>query len=422
MEADKSRYGLIGEKLGHSYSKIIHEMLGYGYDLWEIRPDELSGFMKKADFDGINVTIPYKKAVMEYLDEVSEEALRIGAVNTVYKKDGRLIGTNTDYTGLRYAAARAGIDLKGRKVLVLGGTGGAGGMACTLAEDEGAGQVFVASRRAPEEKADAAGRVTVTYDDIPSDIDVIINASPVGMYPLTDGSLVEPADFPGLEGVIDLIYNPLRTKLVRRAEALGIRASGGLAMLVRQATDAAGYFRGEDFSSRTEDILRRIELETENIVLIGMPGCGKSSIGRRVARRLGRRFVDTDMAVKEKTGRHPSDIIREDGEAAFRDIEQEVIEETAREHSLVIATGGGAVKREANSDALRMNGRLFFIKRDPAKLSTKGRPLSQGSDLRKMYAERRPMYEAAADVIIQNEGRSFEPAVRRIAKRYRDTE
>lgn len=419
----KSRYGLIGEKLGHSYSKIIHEKLGYGYDLWEIAPGELGDFMNRADFDGINVTIPYKKAVMEYLDEVSDIARRAGAVNTVYKKNGKLVGTNTDYTGLQYAARRAGIEFAGRKVAVLGGTGGAGGMAAALAEDEGASCVYIASRSAGSADAgsgrDAGGRTVVPYDALPADIELIVNASPAGMYPGMADPLIDVKAFPKLEGAIDLIYNPLRTKMLLAAEAAGARAAGGLAMLVRQATDAAGYFRGEDFSDRTEEILESLERGTENIVLVGMPGCGKSSIGRRVAKELGRRFVDTDRMVKEATGRAPADIIREDGEEAFRDAEQSVIAAAAKEHSLVIATGGGSIKRQENVTALRMNGRLLFVTRRISQLSTNGRPLSAGGGLEKLYEERKPLYEAAADVKIRNEGRSFWPAVRKIISMYR---
>ncbi len=407
----KNRYGLIGEKLGHSYSKLIHEKLGYGYDLWEVAPDDLAAFMKEADFDGINVTIPYKKAVMEYLDEISETAKRVGAVNTVYKRDGKLVGTNTDYSGLKYAAERAGIDFQGKNVLVLGGTGGAGGMAAVLAESEGAKSVRIASR--------SAGEGFATYDDLPADTQVIINASPVGMYPNTDGMLADVSDFPELCGVIDLIYNPLRSRLVMSALEKGIKATGGLAMLVRQATDAAGYFRGGDYSDMTEEILEGLTRDTENIVLVGMPGSGKSSIARITAKKLGRQFVDTDRWIKKKTGRNPGDIIKEDGEEAFRDIEQEVIAEVSKEHSLVIATGGGSVKRKENVLALRMNGRVFHIRRDVSKLSTKGRPLSKGADLKKMMNERFPLYKAAADETVYNEGESFMPAVRRIVKKYK---
>ena len=405
-----ARYGLIGEKLGHSYSKEIHETLGYGYDLWEVAPEELGAFMERADFEGINVTIPYKKEVMRYLDEVSDTAERLGAVNTVYKKSGRLIGTNTDYAGLKYTAKRAGIDLKGKNVLVLGGTGGAGGMARVLAEDEGAARVDIASRR--------SGPGTVSYDDLPRDTQIVINATPAGMYPDTDAVPADISVFDALEGLIDIIYNPLRTSLRQQAEKAGARTAGGLPMLVRQATEAAGYFRGGDFSGETEKILRRLEKEMENIVLIGMPGCGKSSIAKKAARRLGRDVKDIDREITARYGRTPAEIIERDGEEAFRDIESLVIADIAKEKSLVIATGGGAVKRSENIDALKRNGRVFLIDREMSKLSTKGRPLSRGDGLKKLYRERMPLYRAAADVTVKNDGESFAPAAQKIIKEY----
>ena len=448
-------YGLLGEKLGHSYSKLIHEKLGYKYELIEKRPDELAEFLNARRFSGLNVTIPYKKEVMKYCDCVSDLAARIGAVNTLYFCGGNdasnagdrfLMGTNTDYIGLSYAMKRAGISMSGRKVLILGGTGGAGSMAKVLATDEGAREIVIASRNSkhnshPAPQGSPSGSHDTikyaTYSDLPSDAEIIINATPVGTYPNITDSPIDLSGFSKCVGVADLIYNPLRTDLLMQAKELGIRYTNGLAMLVRQATAAAEYFHydsqtdnsepayrdGADsfgsataaelsgkYGSQTEKILSDLERSIENIVLIGMPGCGKTSIGKILSERTGRTMKDTDEMVKEISGRTPAQIIKEDGEAAFRKIETEAVRSLAKEHSLIISTGGGVVTRDVNVRLLKQNGRIFFLDRDPDKLSTYNRPLSQNGGVYRIYDERYPIYSACCDVRIENNGKDFTPA------------
>lgn len=417
-------YGLLGKKLGHSYSKIIHEKLGYSYDLIEKSPDELAAFLSAREFSGLNVTIPYKKEVMKYCDEISGLAARIGAVNTLYfghsadsscggPADAQLIGTNTDYTGLSYAVWRAGISLSGRKVLILGGTGGAGSMAKVLAADEDAREVVIASRNAA---ANDPSFSYCTYDTLPDDAEIIINATPVGTYPDITDSPVDLSRFDKCAGVVDLIYNPLRTDLLMQARDLKIRHTNGLAMLVRQATAAAEFFHSGsgNFASRTEEILKELESSIENIVLIGMPGCGKSSIGRILAKRTGRVLSDTDEKVREISGRTPAEIIKADGEEAFRKIETEAVRLLSKEHSHIIATGGGVVTRKENVRLLKQNGRLFFLDRDPDKLSTYNRPLSQNGGVYRIYEERYPVYRSCCDVRIENNSEDFIPAAEKI--------
>ena len=442
-------YGLLGEKLGHSYSKMIHEMLGYDYRLIEKRADELPAFLSAKKFDGLNVTIPYKKTVMDYCDEVSDLAGRIGAVNTLYfaqrdnsgqslhgrsskDADKMLFGTNTDYEGLRYALDRAGISLKDKKVLILGGSGGAGSMVQVLAKDLGAMDIVIASR--------SDGGETVDYRHLPEDAEIVINATPVGTYPDIEKSPIDLSGFKRCTGVCDLIYNPLRTTLLMQAKNLGIRYTNGLPMLVRQAAAAAEYFHGNladagcpgisDHSSvhekdageylpRTEEIIARLEKQTENIVLIGMPGCGKSSIGKILAKKTGRPLRDTDEEVKKMFGRTPAQIIRSEGEASFREKETKAVASLAKEHSIVIATGGGAVKDPRNADLLKQNGRIFFIDRDPEKLSTYNRPLSQNGGVYRIYDERYPNYSSCCDHQIKNNGEDFSVCAGKILSYYK---
>lgn len=429
-------YGLLGEKLGHSYSKIIHEMLGYDYRLIEKRADELPAFLSAKNFDGLNVTIPYKKTVMDYCDEVSDLAGRIGAVNTLYFAQGKntgqslhcrsskdadkmLFGTNTDYEGLRYALDRAGISLKDKKVLILGGSGGAGSMVQVLAKDLGAMDIVIASR--------SGGGETVDYRHLPEDADIVINATPVGTYPDIEKSPIDLSGFKRCTGVCDLIYNPLRTTLLMQAKNLGIRYTNGLPMLVRQAAVAAEYFHGSNeesltqgkYLSQTERILARLEKQTENIVLIGMPGCGKSSIGKILAKKTGRPLRDTDEEVKKVFGRTPAQIIRSEGEVSFREKETKAVASLAKEHSIVIATGGGAVKDPRNADLLKQNGRIFFIDRDPEKLSTYNRPLSQNGGVYRIYDERYPVYSSCCDHQIKNNGEDFSVCAGKILSYYK---
>ena len=388
------KYGLIGEHLGHSYSPFIHSLLGSSpYELKSLRPDELGPFIKEGDFAGLNVTIPYKKAVVPYLDHIAPEAKTIGAVNTIVRRPDGLWGYNTDYFGFLYAAAHAGIRLKGKKVLVLGSGGASAGVQAAAA-GAGAAQVLVVSRTG-----------VLNYENVyqESGAEVIVNATPVGMYPQNRGKLLELSRFRSCCGVIDLVYNPLYTPLLLDARELGIPFSNGLSMLVAQAKYASDLFQGiQRPDSIIEDILDKTLQKVQNIVLIGMPGCGKSTIGKNMAAQQGKRFVDTDTLVEQKAGKSIPDIFAQDGEAAFRALEAEVIEAVGKENGQVIATGGGAVLNLENVRNLRQNGTVIFIKRDINKLARGGRPLSQAQDLEAMYKERLPFYEAAADTVMEN--------------------
>ncbi len=396
------KYGLIGERLAHSFSPAIHSKIAdYAYELCEIPRDGLAEFMTKHDFCAINVTIPYKEAVMPYLDGVSEMALAIGAVNTVVNRGGKLYGYNTDYMGAEAMIRHAGIELCGKKVLVLG-TGGTSKTLRTVAKSMKAVEVLAVSR----EKRDGV----ITYDEAYSDhadAQVIINTTPVGMFPSSDGCPIEIDRFPLLSGVVDVIYNPIDTVLVRRAKARGVRASGGLYMLAAQAVYASALFTGTDADDALIDkVYREVLKEKMNIVLCGMPSCGKTTVGERIARLLGRRFIDTDDEIVRTASRPISEIFASDGEATFRKLEREVIASVSREGGAVIATGGGAVMDPENVDRLKQNGMLFFIDR-PLELliATDDRPLSASADaLARRYAERYPIYLSVADKIIDGSG------------------
>ena len=371
------------------------------YELVELEKDALEPFLRKADFKGINVTIPYKQAVMPYLDQVSAPARAIGAVNTIVNRDGRLCGYNTDYGGLRQMALDSGIEFKGRSVLVLG-AGGAAKTAAAVAADLGAAGVTLSSRHP------APGQLsleTIAQQEHPG-IHIIINATPVGMYPQNDG-LVAPLDFfPDLQGVLDCVYNPLRTNLVLDAMERGIPAMGGLPMLVYQACLAREYFTGNSVDRELWDsILHRISSSKENIVLCGMPSSGKTTIGRLLAQETGREVVDTDQLVRHNAGVEIADIFRTQGEAAFRQMETEAIASVAPSQGMIISVGGGAVLNPYNVHLLKMNGRLVFIDR-PLELlvPTSDRPLSSDMEkLKAMYAVRRPVYMRAADLVVLND-------------------
>lgn len=387
-------YGLLGEHLGHSYSPFIHSLLGSApYELISLRPEELGEFLTRGDFKGLNVTIPYKKAVIPYLDHIAPEAEAIGAVNTIVRRQDGLWGYNTDYNGFLYAARRAGISFKGKKVLVLG-SGGASVAVQAAARDAGAAGVLVVSRTG-----------SLNYSnvyEVPG-VEIIVNATPVGMYPNNGSRLIELSRFTSCCGVMDLIYNPLKTQLILDAEQQGLPCAGGLAMLVSQAKYASDLFLGQERpDSVIEPILEKVCQQVQNIVLVGMPGCGKSTLGKKMALEQGKRFVDTDALVEEKAGKSIPAIFAEDGEAAFRALEAEVIAAVCKESGQVIATGGGSVLSFDNVRNMRQNGTVMFIKRDIDKLPVEGRPLSQKQDLREMYAERLPLYEAAADITVEN--------------------
>ena len=391
-------YGLIGEHLPHSFSKEIHEQLAdYTYDLHELRPDELDGFMKAKDFKAINVTIPYKRDVIPYLDEISEGAKEIGAVNTIVNRDGRLYGYNTDAAGMEALLRRIGLDLTGRTVLILG-TGGTSHTAQYVARHMGAEKIVTVSR---------SGRDgSVTYEAAAErfpDAAVILNTTPAGMFPNVDAQAIDLSRFPALIGAADVVYNPLRTQFVQQAHTLGLPAEGGLYMLVGQAVAAVEIFLDKKLPTDALDtVFERIRADKESIVLTGMPGSGKSTVGKLLAAALGRKFYDSDEEITSRTGRTPNEIIRADGEAAFRDVEADVIAQLSLEPGVVIATGGGAILREENIRHMRANGRLFFLDRalDDI-LPTDDRPLSSDrAALQKRYDERYPIYTATADAVI----------------------
>ena len=388
--------GLLGAKLGHSYSPQIHKLLGnYIYSLYEKDEKQLSDFLEKGDFVGLNVTIPYKQTVIPYCDELSPVASRLGAVNIlVRKKDGRLIGHNSDYFGFETMLKRSGLNVAGKKVLVLG-TGGASKVVVAVLEENGA-QVVVISRN---------GENNYTNLHLHSDAAVIVNTTPVGMFPNTGTTPVSVDDFPHLEGVLDVIYNPARTQLLLDAEKQGIVAMNGLLMLVAQAKEASEWFTGTKIADKKiDEIHKLLKNQMENIVLIGMPGSGKSTVGRILAERTGKRFVDADTAIEEKAGCSIPHIFSERGEEAFRELETQVLNELGKQSGLVIATGGGCVTRDENYPPLHQNGRIFCLNRSLSSLPTDGRPLSQNSALEEMFRIRKPMYDQFADHHIDNNG------------------
>ena len=392
-------YGLIGKELSYSYSKLIHEALGlYEYELLSLPPDDLPALMEGRDFKGLNVTIPYKRTVLPYCDAQDPEVAEIGAANTLYFRDGLLRAGNTDLYGMAFMAARAGVSLKGRKVLILGG-GGTSDTARALARSEGALWVRRALR-VPVEDSD------VPYTSLPRDAEILINTTPVGCYPANLDSLVSLGDFTDCRGVLDVIYNPLATRLVLEARARGIPCSGGLPMLVAQALKAAELFTGrENLANRTEEILVRLEKSLRNIVLVGMPGCGKSTLGEDLAVRLGRPFLDLDHRASELAGKPIPQIFKEDGEPAFRALESRVAREAGRGRGQVLATGGGVLLDPENVLALKQNGLLIFVDRPLHRLARTGRPLSEDGDaLRRMEEARRPLYETHSDLTVLNTG------------------
>lgn len=385
--------GLLGRKLGHSYSPAIHALLGdYEYRLYELEPEKLPDFLRNGDWDGINVTMPYKQAVIPYLDEVSAIAEQLGAVNTVIRRDGKLIGHNTDYWGFQAMLKKSGLQPAGKKCLVLG-SGGASKVAQLVLKLTGA-QVVEISRTGENH-----------YESLyrHEDAAIIVNATPVGMYPNTGASAVSLDQFPHLEGVLDLIYNPARTQLLLDAEKRGIVAMNGLYMLVCQAICAAVHFGAASAGpERTEKIHGILRSEMENIILIGMPGCGKTTAGRHLAEKTGKIFVDADAEIEKAAKKSIPSIFAEDGEAVFRDWETKVLSELGKQSGLVIATGGGCVTKARNYPLLHQNGRIFWLQRELPKLPTDGRPLSR--DLADMYRVRESMYRAFADFVIDNNG------------------
>ena len=388
--------GLLGRKLSHSYSPQIHSFLGdYSYELFEKEPEELEAFLRSGDFTGLNVTIPYKKDVIPYLDELSPVAKKMGAVNTIVRRnDGTLFGHNTDYFGFHFLVQKSGLQVQGKKVLVLG-SGGASNTAVAVLQELGA-QVVIISR---------TGENNYGNLHLHADAAVIVNTTPVGMYPNTGASPVQLGAFPRLEGVLDVVYNPARTQFLLDAEKLGIPAENGLWMLIAQAKESAEYFLGSLLSNDLiHSIYRKLSSQMQNIVLIGMPGCGKSTIGKALAEQLDRKFVDADEAIVSLAGKSIPEIFAQDGEEVFRNWETQALADLGKQSGLVIATGGGCVTKERNYPLLHQNGTIFWLKRSLEVLPTDGRPLSQANLLSTMYEKRRPLYEAFADHAVDNNG------------------
>ncbi len=399
--------GLLGGKLGHSYSPQIHNQLGsYEYRLFEKRPGELAEFLKSGDFSGLNVTIPYKKDVIGYCDTLSPVAQRLGAVNTIVKKaDGTLMGHNTDYFGFASMVARSGLCPEGKKVLVLG-SGGASNTACAVMEELGA-KVTVISR---------SGENNYSNLHLHKDTAIIVNTTPVGMYPNVNSAPLSLDGFPMLEGVLDVIYNPARTTLLMDAEKRGLKTENGLWMLVAQAKESSEWFTGNGIcDERIGDIHRKLRRQMENIVLIGMPGCGKSTIGRLLAANLGKKFVDIDHEITLAAGCDIATIFACEGESGFRRWETSVLAEVCKGSGLVISTGGGCVTKEENYPLLHQNGNIIWVQRDLHALATKGRPLSKANHLDDMYAVREPLYRQFSDAVTDNMG-SLEQAVAQCQK------
>ena len=388
------KYGLLGAHLEYSYSPEIHSKFGdYQYDLIEIPEEKLKEVVNSPEYDGFNVTIPYKRSVITLCDEVSSEALRIGAVNTIVKENGLKKGYNTDYFGFCYMLKRNNIELKGKKCMVLG-NGGASAMVQTVMRDQGASEIVVVSRHGED-----------NYDNLDRhfDSEIIVNATPVGMYPNNGVSLVNVDDFPNLSGAVDLIYNPNKTKFILDATTRGIPACGGLSMLVAQAEKSSELFQHRVIDDEEIDAaIYDIRSELLNVVLIGMPGAGKTFLGRRIAEREHRKFIDLDDLIVEREGMSIPEIFRTKGEDYFRNVETEVLRETCKMSGVVIACGGGIVKRKQNYNRAKQNSRIIWVKRDLDKLDTEGRPISQTKSVEEIYEARKDLYEAWSDYFIDN--------------------
>lgn len=386
--------GLLGYPLGHSYSPQIHKELGNDfYQLFSVEPHNLEHFFNTSDFTGINITSPYKKTVMAYCHELTPTAKKAGCVNTIVRcPDGKTIGHNTDYFGFKYMLKSINTDFNGKKVLILG-SGGAAGTVHGVLSEAGANPVVISR----------TGINNYNNLYLHRDAFAVVNATPVGMYPNTIYSPIDLDLFPHINVVLDLIYNPSKTKLLMDAEKRNLITANGLAMLVAQAKESAEWFTGKQIS---EDVIlqiqKKLELRMKNIVLIGMPGSGKSTIGKQLSQKLNRRFVDIDEAIEHEYGLSPAEIIISKGEDNFRDIESEIIDHYGKQSSLVISTGGGCITRDANYYSLHQNGRIYWLKRSLDLLPIGGRPLSQKSSLADMYRVRAPLYTNFADFIVDN--------------------
>ena len=398
-------YGLLGEHLGHSFSPQIHGVLGIrDYGLYEVEPKGLAAFLETTPLRGLNVTIPYKKAVIPLCASLSDAARRIGSVNTLKRTENGWYGDNTDYAGFRYMLESLGFDPRGEKTVVFG-SGGAAVTVRAVLRDLGAGETVVVSRTGPD-----------NYDNLDKhrDAALVVNATPVGMYPNNGQAAASLAHFPDCRAVLDLIYNPARTALLLEAEALGIPRRNGLGMLAAQACRSEELWLARSLPPELiERAAGSVGRSTENLILIGMPGCGKTRLGGLLARALGRPLLDADQELTKRLGRTPAELIETEGEAAFRAEETETLRALGKGSGAVISTGGGCVTRPENRDLLRQNGRVFWLRRDLGKLPTAGRPLSRTVGPEELYRQRRDRYAAFADYAVDNNG-SPEAAVKEI--------
>lgn len=399
--------GLIGEKLGHSYSPAIHASLAdYEYKLYELSRQELPGFVKNGTWDGMNVTIPYKKTVLPMCDELSDRARRIGSVNTLVRRpDGSIYGENTDAYGFEALVRHSGIAVAGKKALVLG-NGGAAASICVVLQELGAA-VTVISRGGEDNYFNLYRH---------EDAGIIVNTTPLGMYPNNGAAAVDLRAFPKCSGVLDVIFNPARTALLLQAESLGIPCAGGLYMLVAQAKRSSELFCGAEYDEGVIDSINaRLQSEMQNTVIIGMPGSGKSTVAAALGEELGRKVYEADEIIAQRAGMSIPDIFAKEGEEGFRRRETEVLSDLGKLSGAVISTGGGCVTRQENYPLLHQNGTIICLERDLDKLPKDGRPISQSSDLKELYQRRLPMYRAFADAMVDNNG-SLEDTVRKISE------
>lgn len=410
------RYGLIGEKLGHSFSKDIHERIAdYTFDLIPLSKEEFKTFMEKKEFTALNVTIPYKKDVIPYLDEMDEHAKAIGAVNTIVNRDGKLKGYNTDFTGFLYMVKKHNVHMEGKKVLIIG-NGGASAAIQAVVQHESAGSMVIVDV--------VPGNGAISYDEMFSshlDAEIIINTSPIGMYPRIGNAPIDISMFHKCEAVLDVIYNPILTRLCFEAQEMDIKRVNGLEMLIAQAKQSVEFFLDKSIDDQIiDDIYQDMLRERCNIVLIGMPSAGKTTIGKMLENRMQKEFIDLDDIIIEKAGKSIPEIFEESGEAGFRAIETEAAIEVSKLNNKIIATGGGTIKHKVNMDYLRQNGITIFIDRDVDKLisSDPNRPLSKSTDaLEKMHAERLPLYQKYAAYVAVNNS-DIESTVTEIVEAY----
>lgn len=407
------QFGLLGKTLKYSYSKIIHEKFGkYEYELIELEPEQLSNFVNNGNYNGYNVTIPYKKEIIKHLDVVDEKAKRIGAVNTVVVRNGKKYGYNTDYDGMKFMLEYAGINVYDKNVMVLG-SGGTSCTAKTLLSDLNAKKIITVSR---------TGEINYENCYLQTEVQVLINTTPLGMYPNSNQSPVDLSRFPNLESVVDVVYNPLKTKLTQQAEKLNIKNVNGLPMLVAQAKYAMELFTNESHKNQLiSAILQELKREMTNIVLVGMPGCGKSTIGKLLSKKLNRELLDTDELVENIEGCTIPEIFSAKGEKYFREVESQAVKKASTGYGKIISTGGGAVVNELNTETLKQNGRIYYVNREIDKLAMNKRPLSKDrASLEILYSQRKDKYNDCADVVIDN-NLDINKAVEEVLKDYENT-